>query len=95
MATKAQSMKHHVELNWRNIDPATNKRRWYHLHTAFDLWNRPVVICRWGRIDGQQSEQIHWYKSKPELRQIIHQKVLARKQHGYSLIGRKTGFDRF
>ena len=67
-----------IILNWRNIDPTSNKRRWYHLHTSTDLWNKPIVICRWGRIDGQQNEQIHWYENKDELRRLVHQKIRSR-----------------
>jgi hypothetical protein len=75
-----------VVLNWRNVDPVTNKRRWYHLHTSLDLWNRPIVICRWGRIDRQQDEQIYWYQGQEELRRIIRAKLIIRKLHGYRIV---------
>jgi predicted DNA-binding WGR domain protein len=75
-----------IILNWRNVDSATNKRRWYHLHTSHDLWGRPIVICRWGRIDGQQNEQIYWYKNKDGLRQIVHKKINARNKHDYIVL---------
>jgi predicted DNA-binding WGR domain protein len=76
-----------VSLNWHNIDPTTNKRRWYHLHTSKDLWGHSIVICRWGRIGGQQQEQIYWYSSRDELKMIIQHKVHKRKLHGYSALG--------
>jgi predicted DNA-binding WGR domain protein len=76
---------HQIVMNWRNVDLASNKRRWYHLHTSHDLWNRPIVICRWGRMDGQQQEQILWYANGDELRRIVHLKVRDRQHHGYIL----------
>jgi predicted DNA-binding WGR domain protein len=80
-------MKHkQVVLNWRNVDPETNKRRWYHLHTSFDLWHKRIAICRWGRLEGQQNEQIYWYDNKKELRHILHRKIQARKHHGYETL---------
>ena len=83
-----------VSLNWHNIDPNSNKRRWYHLHTSHDLWGQSIVICRWGRIGGQQQEHIYWYKNREELRKIIQRKIRTRKLHGYITLAKNRSSHR-
>jgi len=80
-------------LTWRSIDPTTNRRRWYSLSTARDLWGDVTVIHRWGRLGSTGREAMDWPGDRSELKAIIHRTIKVRKRHGYKLLRRKNTAD--
>jgi len=75
-----------IQLRWRCIDPEENKARWYSLATDHDLWGKPTVVKRWGRLNGQTHEKIQWYNSSVQLKAIITSTKENRRRHGYHLL---------
>ena len=73
-------------LCWKSIRPRENRYRYYSLSIGPDLWGRPCVIRRWGRIWGGAREKYTWTETEAELDRIVGETHLNRLRHGYRLV---------
>jgi len=70
---------------WVSIDPKRNRFRYYRVSLAQDLWGRTCLVKSWGRIGRRPRELFHWPRSDRELKRLLQQAILRRRQRGYQL----------
>jgi predicted DNA-binding WGR domain protein len=79
-----------IRLCWKSIRPEENRYRFYSLSVQQDLWGRPCVILRWGRIWGGSREKLVWIKTTEELKRLVAETHVNRSRHGYTLVQKGT-----